>query len=199
MKVQMTAVAELHPHPKNPKEHTAKQIEHIAESIKMFGWTQPVVANEVGTILIGHGRVEAAKGLGMLEVPVQRVSALTEPEEMLLLTIDNTINQETGFDSTKMMQVYDMLRGNDFPMANLGLFLEQLGDDSRDKDPEKGDPVADAFEKYQNAKEKQMVFYFVPDEYEGVVRQVLKLMEAGGYESKAELMFAMLEHWKNEN
>ncbi len=195
MKIEMVSLESVHPHEQNPKEHTPKQIEHIAESIKMFGWTQPIIINELGTILVGHGRTEAAKVLGLKELPAIRVHGLRPEDELLLLTIDNTLNQETGFDSTKMMEVYEMLRGDNFPMANLGLFLEQLGDDSREKDAPKRDAVAEAFEKFQNAKEKQMVFYFLPDEFEKVTATIVKLMAIAGVENKAQLVDKMLEHW----
>lgn len=71
-KIEHVAIGDLEPWARNARTHTKKQIRQIAESIGAFGFTNPVLIDERRTILAGHGRVEAAKLLGMGEVPSSR-------------------------------------------------------------------------------------------------------------------------------
>ena len=73
-------VSNLHPDPRNPRLHSAKQIRQIAESIRVFGFLVPVLLNEKGQLVAGHGRVLAAQQLGMGDVPTIVVDHLT-PEQ----------------------------------------------------------------------------------------------------------------------
>ena len=70
--------SELKPHERNARTHSRKQIRQIAESIKAFGFTNPVLLDADNGIIAGHGRVEAAKLLGMTEVPTIRLDAMSE-------------------------------------------------------------------------------------------------------------------------
>ena len=69
-KVERRAVEQLIPYARNARTHDAEQVEQIAASIREWGWTNPVLVAEDGTIIAGHGRVLAAKKLRMKEVPV---------------------------------------------------------------------------------------------------------------------------------
>jgi ParB-like chromosome segregation protein Spo0J len=69
--------ARLKPRARNPRAHTAKQIEQIAASIKEFGFISPILIDGRGRIIAGHGRVAAAKLIGMGDVPTVRVDHLT--------------------------------------------------------------------------------------------------------------------------
>lgn len=62
-------IHELKPHDKNPRTHSKRQVEQIAKSIKRFGFVNPVLLDRDGNILAGHGRIEAAKSLGLASVP----------------------------------------------------------------------------------------------------------------------------------
>ena len=95
-KTEKRKVAELKPYPKNAKKHPAKQIEQIAASIREFGFNQPVVVDEDGVIIVGHGRYEAAKLLGLSEVPVIEAKLSKEKAKAYRLA-DNKLN-ESGWD-----------------------------------------------------------------------------------------------------
>lgn len=64
----------IKPYPKNAKQHPKRQIEQIANSIKEFGFNQPIVIDKNNTIIVGHGRYEAAKLLGLKDVPIIQVN-----------------------------------------------------------------------------------------------------------------------------
>ena len=90
LKVTYKDPHQLKPRARNPRTHTAKQIKQIAASIKEFGFISPVLIDGADGIIAGHGRVEAAKLIGMSDVPTVRVDHLTplRSAHTLLPTID---------------------------------------------------------------------------------------------------------------
>ena len=82
----------------NARTHTKKQIRQIADSIDQFGFTNPVLIDEAGTILAGHGRVVAAKLLGLTEVPCVRLDHLSADEKRAYTLADNRIALNAGWD-----------------------------------------------------------------------------------------------------
>lgn len=93
MEILMRKVSELTPYDKNAKTHDAKQVANVANSIKRFGWQQPIVIDEAGVVVIGHCRLMAAKKLGLKEVPVTVASGLTSDEIKELRIADNKTNE----------------------------------------------------------------------------------------------------------
>ena len=93
MEVIMRKVSELTPYAQNTKKHDQKQINNVANSIKRFGWQQPIVIDENGVVVIGHCRLLAAKKLKQDEVPCTVASGLTEEEVRELRIADNKTNE----------------------------------------------------------------------------------------------------------
>lgn len=93
MEIINRPTAALVPYEKNPKVHTRKQIKGISESIKRFGFTQPLVVDSAGVVIIGHGRLEAAKLLNLEQVPVVELGSLTPDEVRALRVLDNKLNE----------------------------------------------------------------------------------------------------------
>lgn len=88
-------IDELLPYQRNQKDHPEEQVRNLANSLRRFGWRQPVVIDERNVIVIGHGRVLGAKMLGLTEVPVVSAADLTEDEIRELRIIDNKTNEST--------------------------------------------------------------------------------------------------------
>jgi DNA modification methylase len=82
----------------NPRTHTKKQIEQIGASIKEFGFINPILIDGDDRIIAGHGRVEAAKLIGMGDVPVIRVDHLTPPQVRAYVIADNKLAENAGWD-----------------------------------------------------------------------------------------------------
>lgn len=93
MEIITRKVQELTPYAQNTKKHDQKQIDNVANSIKRFGWQQPIVIDEQGVVVIGHCRLLAAKKLGLKEVPVTVASGLTDEEIRELRIADNKTNE----------------------------------------------------------------------------------------------------------
>ena len=93
MQIIQKKLADIVPYANNTKKHDEIQIKNVAESIKKYGWVQPLVIDNDGTIVIGHCRALAAERLGIEEVPCVVVSDLTEDEINALRIVDNKTNE----------------------------------------------------------------------------------------------------------
>ncbi len=80
LKITHQSSAALRPRATNPRTHSRKQIRQIADSIELFGFTNPVLIDRADGIVAGHGRIEAAKLLGLASVPVIRLEDLSDAE-----------------------------------------------------------------------------------------------------------------------
>lgn len=97
--VQWVDIEKITPYEKNAKKHDKTQIANVAESIKQFGWTQPIVCDKDGVIIIGHCRLLAAKKLKLDKVPVKYATDLTDEQVKKLRNLDNKLNEsEWDFD-----------------------------------------------------------------------------------------------------
>lgn len=140
-------ILKITPYVKNAKLHPKKQVEKVAASIKEFGFNQPIVIDKQGVIIVGHGRFEAAKLLGMTDVPVIEVD-LTEEQAKAYRLADNKLN-ESEWD---MKLAVDELKELSEEMQGLtGFDLDLLiePDEKDDEIPENVPPVAQLGDLYQ--------------------------------------------------
>ena len=93
MRIENRNINELKAYKKNAKRHDDRQIANVANSIRRFGWQQPIVVDENNVVVIGHCRLLAAKKLGLEEVPVSVASGLTDEEIRELRIADNKTNE----------------------------------------------------------------------------------------------------------
>lgn len=121
MEIVMRKVSELTPYDKNAKTHDATQVANVANSIKRFGWQQPIVIDEQGVVVIGHCRLMAAKKLKLKEVPVTIASGLTEDEIKELRIADNKTN-ESPWDLNLLAED---IEGLDFEGFDLDFGLDE--------------------------------------------------------------------------
>ena len=94
--VELIAVDRLAPRKANARTHSRKQVRQIAESITRFGFCNPVLIDDANQIIAGHGRVEAAKLLGLKEVPTLRLAHLSEAEKRAYVLADNRLAELAG-------------------------------------------------------------------------------------------------------
>jgi DNA modification methylase len=98
LQVQTVPVSSLKPYPRNARTHSKKQIRQIADSISEFGWTNPILIDDQDGVIAGHGRIEAAKLLGLSEVPVIRLIDMTETQKRAYVIADNKLAENAGWD-----------------------------------------------------------------------------------------------------
>lgn len=93
MKIEMRRLDAITPYAANAKRHDAKQIANVAESIRQFGWTQPLVVDASGVLVIGHCRFLAAQRMGLEDAPCVCVDDLTPEQVNALRLVDNKTNE----------------------------------------------------------------------------------------------------------
>src|SRR5438105_11329352 len=98
MKIEMHSIQALKPYERNARTHSKKQIRQIAESIRRFGFCNPVLIDDESRILAGHGRKRAAELLGLGEVPCVRLSHLSAAETRAYVLADNRLAEKAGWD-----------------------------------------------------------------------------------------------------
>jgi DNA modification methylase len=96
--IELMPVDKLTPYPGNARKHSRKQIRQVAKSIERFGFTNPVLIDDDAQIIAGHGRVEAAKLLGMKSVPTLRLSHLSAADKRAYIIADNRLAEKAGWD-----------------------------------------------------------------------------------------------------
>lgn len=106
-------VEDLIPYERNSRTHSEEQIEKVVASIKEFGWTNPILIDEEQGIIAGHGRLEAAKRLGMKEVPVLVLTGLTEAQKRAYIIADNKLALEAGWDEDLLKEELEWLTAHD--------------------------------------------------------------------------------------
>ena len=111
--------SELKPYKKNAKKHPPEQVQHIANSIREFGFRQPIVIDKNNVIVIGHGRLMAAKELMLETVPCVRVEDLTEEQIKALRLADNKTN-ESEWDFPELEVEIAELELDGFDMSDFG-------------------------------------------------------------------------------
>lgn len=124
-------ISVIQPYPKNAKKHPKKQIQQVANSIKEFGFNQPIVVDKDNVVIVGHGRLEAAKLLGLKDVPVIQVD-LTEERAKAYRLADNKLN-ESEWD---MDLVIEELKGLSEEMLDLTGFDKDLIIEPEENDDE---------------------------------------------------------------
>jgi ParB-like nuclease domain/DNA methylase len=137
MKIDYMRVCELRPYPNNARTHSKKQVRLIANSITKFGFCNPVLIDDDGQIIAGHGRVEAAKLLGIDAVPTCRLSHLTEADKRAYILADNRLAEKAGWDkqllAIELQSLIDLdveVELTGFEMPEIDIILE----DAREAD-----------------------------------------------------------------
>lgn len=134
MQINQVEIAKIRPYEKNAKKHDKTQIENVAESIREFGWQQPIVVDKDYVIIIGHCRFEAAKALGLKTVPVQVADNLTEEQVKKLRLVDNKTN-ESDWDLDLLLEEVKELDFSGFDIEwNLPEEKKEIEEDEYDFD-----------------------------------------------------------------
>ena len=124
--VQEVRLADLVPYERNAKQHSAEQVQKIADSIKEFGFLSPVLIDRAGNIIAGHGRVMAAKSLGMKTVPAVYVEGLTETQRRAYILADNKLTELGGWDASLVSSELDDLKASGFDIDLTGFSIDDI-------------------------------------------------------------------------
>jgi hypothetical protein len=125
-KIAWRPVGDLKPFPKNPRRHPEAQIARLMRSIERV-WTNPVLIDEAATILAGHARLEAAKRLGLTEVPTLTIVGLSEAEKRAVVIADNRLPEQAVWDFELLQEHFkELLIDLDFEIELTGFSTGEI-------------------------------------------------------------------------
>jgi len=140
MQIEIVDINKLLPYINNPRK--SSNIDKVASSIKEFGFQQPIVVDKNYTIIVGHTRFEAAKKLGLKEVPVQ-VADLSINQSKAYRIADNKVAQDNYWDFEKLQIELDSILENNYELINTGFDSDEL-DNLLNKNSKNNDNLKDS-------------------------------------------------------
>lgn len=132
MEIKYKKISDLMPYANNARTHSEEQVAQICASIREFGFTNPLLIDESGGIIAGHGRLAAAKILKMDEVPTIELKGLSEAQKKAYVIADNQLALNAGWDFELLNKEIEKLKDEQFDMDILGLDLDNLELDELD-------------------------------------------------------------------
>ena len=128
MKIESLPIDRLIPYARNSRTHSDAQVAQVAASIREFGFTNPVLIDAEDGIIAGHGRVMAARKLGLEKVPCIRLAHLSETQKRAYIIADNKLALNSGWDEEMLALELAELREVDFDMQITGFDEAELGE-----------------------------------------------------------------------
>jgi ParB-like chromosome segregation protein Spo0J len=131
-------ISEILPYKRNAKKHPPEQIQQIKASIQEFGFIQPVLIDKKNNLICGHGRVSAAKQLGMTEVPCLLVEHLSEAQRRAFVHVENRLQESGGAEWDKdilKLELEDLTLNLDFDLGPIGFSSEEIESLLRENEP----------------------------------------------------------------
>ena len=125
MNLKTVKIAELKPHPKNPRQHPDSAIAKLTRSIQEFGWTNPVLVSKDGFVLAGHARLKAAENAGITEVPVIQLDLEGAKADAYLIA-DNKTQDLTDWDLPLLKDLLQELDTGEFDLTVTGFDTDEI-------------------------------------------------------------------------
>ncbi len=127
LRIEYLTTASLKPWARNARTHSKKQIRQIADSITEFGFTNPILIDKQNTVLAGHGRIEAAKLLGVAQVPCVRLETMSEAQKRAYVIADNKLALNAGWDESLLAEELKELVSDDgFDISLTGFSIAEV-------------------------------------------------------------------------
>lgn len=125
-RIELWSTQKLVPYDRNPRTHSAEQVEQIAASIVEFGFLNPILVDTASGIIAGHGRLMAAKQLGLEQVPVVVLDHLSEEQKRAYVIADNKLALNAGWDEELLRKEMEDLAASGFDMPVIGFSDDEL-------------------------------------------------------------------------
>ncbi len=127
-RIELWPVARLQHYAKNARTHSDEQVDQIAASIREFGFTNPILVDSADGIIAGHGRLAAAKRIGLDQVPVIVLDHLSDAQRRAYILADNKLALNAGWDEDLLAQELQELSGEGYDLSVIGFSDEELED-----------------------------------------------------------------------
>lgn len=143
-KIELLVTTQLTPNPRNAREHPEKQIKQLEANMKRFGFVSPIIIDEDNLIVAGHGRWEAAKNLGLAEVPAIRMKFLDENERRAFALADNRLSELSVWNQELLTSELELVFDSGFDISTIGFSMSDLSFglvSEEDEKPKPEEPV----------------------------------------------------------
>ena len=163
MIVIQVPVADLIPYVNNSRTHDDKQVDQIAASIREFGFTNPILIDEHHSIIAGHGRLQAARKLKLIEVPCIVLDGLTEAQKKAYVIADNKLALNASWDLDLLRVEIEALQELDFDVSLIGFDADELAkiilnDEFKELKNEEYNEVFNIIIECKNEEEQEKMF-----------------------------------------
>lgn len=193
LKIEYVATDDLIPYINNSRTHSESQIKQIAASIREFGFTNPILIDESGSVIAGHGRLVAAELLNLDTVPTITLEGLTEAQRKAYVIADNKLAMNSSWDFETLQNEIDVLKDLDFDISVIGFDDSELNFEDIDYSALDGHSVDDQLEDMASGVRKAIQIEFEPDHYEEAQELVKFWREQGAY-----VGYMLMEYLKKE-
>lgn len=146
--VERRSVDSLIPYARNARTHSDEQVAQLAASIKEWGWTTPVLVDEEGSIIAGHGRVMAARKLGIEEIPVMVARGWSEAQRRAYVLADNKLALNSGWDMDLLKIELQEVGEANFDLEKIGFSVGEMS------------ALFDVHEEEETKEQKELVSVF---------------------------------------
>jgi ParB family transcriptional regulator, chromosome partitioning protein len=181
LKILYKPITDLIPYANNSRTHTDDQVLQIASSIKEFGFTNPVLVDDEGGIVAGHGRVMAAKKLNLKEVPTITLIGLTEAQKKAYIIADNKLALNAGWDDEMLKLEFDALKELDFDLEITGFDISELNFNIANYDILDDENLDKELEEMAAGVKKAIQIEFEPEHYEEAQEIIKYWRNKGAY------------------
>jgi ParB-like chromosome segregation protein Spo0J len=179
-KVEKWKISKLIPYARNARTHSDEQVGQIAASIKEWGWTTPVLVDEQGGIIAGHGRTLAAQKLGMTEVPVMVAKGWSDAKKRAYVLADNKLALNAGWDNEMLALELGELGDLGFDLDLTGFSAGFIAELTQGQVPELGLLPDEKLENFLNGDTKILRLAYDEQEFESIINALKQLQEKTG-------------------
>jgi ParB-like chromosome segregation protein Spo0J len=199
--LEQVAVGALIPYARNARKHSDEQVAQIAASIREFGFNAPVLVDADNGIIAGHGRVLAARKLGLAEVPCLRLKHLTDAQRRAYILADNRLAELGGGWDEEMLKVeFEQLTETDFDINLTGFdstevenLLNQIDSTAN---TENGKNPLEKLDKYLESETKVISISYESDEFISTVNRLDRIMKQHGFSSYSPLLVMLIDFYE---
>ena len=186
MKIETVKTDKLIPYAKNSRTHDDAQVAQIAGSIREFGFNNPILIGDNDDIIAGHGRLEAARKLGLKEVPCIRLGHMTETQKRAFVIADNRIALNAGWDEEMLKIELADLKETEIDLEMLGFSMEDLENVGMQESISESEP-----EDLNGMK--QLVLVYEMEVYKNLIKDLNKYCEKYDLPDHAEAIKRLLK------
>ena len=178
--IQQVPTSELTPYANNPRTHTDAQLDRLVQSLKEFGFVNPILVGDDMQVVAGHGRLLAAQAMDMPTVPVIKLSHLNDVQRRAYVIADNQLALNSGWDDDLLQKELQGLADYDFDLTLLG-WGDDLPDFAEDPDYSALADLDDPTNELADGVMKALQIEFRPEDYDEANALVSAARKRGEY------------------